>query len=36
MSVAEKMAQWAVAHGIGELQAVTLDTRSRLNDLSIE
>ena len=35
MSVAEKMAQWAVAHGIGELQAVTLDTRSRLNDLSI-
>jgi hypothetical protein len=35
MSVAEKMAQWAVAQGIGELQAVTLDTRSRLNDLSI-
>jgi D-tyrosyl-tRNA(Tyr) deacylase len=35
MSVAEKMASWAVAHGIGELHAVTLDTRSRLNDLSI-
>ena len=35
MSVAEKMAQWAVAHGIGELQAVTLDTRSRLNDRNI-
>jgi hypothetical protein len=35
MSVAEKIASWAVAHGIGELQAVTLDTRSRLNDRSI-
>jgi hypothetical protein len=35
MSVAEKMARWAAANGIGELQAVTLATRSRLNDLSI-
>jgi hypothetical protein len=35
MSVAEKMTRWAAANGIGELQAVTLDTRSRLNDLSI-
>lgn len=35
MSVAEKMRQWAAAKGIGELQAVTLDTRSRLNDLNI-
>ena len=35
MSLAEKMAQWAVAQGIGELQAATLDTRSRLNDSSI-
>jgi hypothetical protein len=35
MSVAEKITQWAVANGIGELQAATLDARSRLNDASI-
>lgn len=35
MSVAEKMAQWAAANGVGELQAATLDARSRLNDVSI-
>lgn len=35
MSVAEKMTQWAAANGIGELQAATLDARSRLNDVSI-
>ncbi len=35
MTVAQKMAQWADANGVGELQAATIDTRSRLKDSSI-
>lgn len=35
MPLAEKMKQWAAANGLGELQAATLDARSRLRDASI-
>lgn len=35
MPLAEKMKQWAAANGLGELQAATLDARSRLRDSSI-
>ena len=35
MTVAQKMTQWAGANGVGELQAATIDARSRLNDSSI-
>jgi hypothetical protein len=35
MSVKAKMMKWATANGVGELQAATLDARSRLNDVSI-
>ena len=35
MPLAEKMKKWAAANGLGELQAATLDARSRLKDSSI-
>jgi hypothetical protein len=35
MTVAQKLTQWAGANGVGELQAATIDARSRLNDSSI-
>jgi hypothetical protein len=35
MTIAQKMTQWADANGVGELQAATIDARSRLSDSSI-
>lgn len=35
MTVAQKMTQWACANGVGELQAATIDARSRLKDSTI-